>query len=110
MAPNRKPPGNLSRAIAQAVAVETATTTRISASEEPPAGPRTIGTAGATRPNSASPPGMPVVSSSTRSVCTIATARRSAPSSLDSVITCIIEPGLAPISAESRSQPCTTRR
>ncbi len=37
-------------------------------------------------------------------------ARRSAPSSLDNAITCIIEPGLAPISAESRSQRCTTRR
>ena len=43
-------------------------------------------------------------------VCTIAMARRSAPSSLDSAITWIIDPGLAPISADSGSQRCTTRR
>ena len=43
-------------------------------------------------------------------VCTIATAGRSAPSSVESAITCVIEPGLAPINAESGSQRCTRRR
>jgi len=48
--------------------------------------------------------------SKTRTVCTIAMARRSPPSSVDSEITWASEPGLAPSSADSGSQRCTMRR
>jgi hypothetical protein len=110
MAPNNSPAGKRKRQRMIAVAQDTAMRSAISGGDEPPGGPRITGSAGATSPNSASPAGIPVVSSSTRMVCTIAIAGRSAPSSVESAMTCVIEPGLAPSKAESRSQPCTMRR
>ena len=61
----------------------------------------------AVSPNSDSPDGMPTVSATTRSVCTMAMARMSALYSADSTMTCASAPGLAPNSADSRSQPWT---
>ena len=67
-------------------------------------------TAGAIKPNSASPFGRPTTRSNTRTVCTMAMARRSPPSSVASEITCASAPGLAPNSAEAGPSRCTTRR
>ena len=53
---------------------------------------------------------MPSVSATTRMVCTMAMARRSALYSAASVITWASAPGLAPNSADCASQPCTKRR
>jgi hypothetical protein len=93
-----------------ASAVATPISRVISPMTAKPAGPRGIGSAGTTRPKNASPFGRPSTSSRTRTVCTMAMARISPPSSLDNAITWAIEPGLAPNSAESGSQRCTTRR
>ena len=51
-----------------------------------------------------------MVSATTRMVCTMAMARRSALYSADSTITCASAPGLAPNSADCASQPWTKRR
>ena len=110
MAPNMSPPGNRSRRKATANTLATTASRIISPSTEMPAGPRAAATAGTTSPNSARPFGNPTTSSKMRTVCTMAMARRSPPSSVDSAITCANEPGLAPISADSGSHRCTTRR
>ena len=68
------------------------------------------GTGSTVEPASASPAGSPITISSTRITCTTAMPRMSALNSADSAITCAIDPGLAPSSAESGSQPCTNRR
>ena len=57
MAPKMRPPGNRKRISANADAVDTTTMIAISGSEDRPAGPRALGRAGATSPNSASPAG-----------------------------------------------------
>ena len=51
-----------------------------------------------------------MVSATTRMVCTMAMARRSALYSAASVITWASAPGLAPNSADCASQPWTKRR
>jgi hypothetical protein len=53
---------------------------------------------------------MPIVSSTTRMVWTMAMPRTSARYSADSAITCARPPGLAPSSADCRSQPCAKRK
>ena len=93
-----------------AQAVDTAASRIISPSTAIPAGPRATATAGTTSPNSASPFGRPMTISNTRTVCTMAMARRSPPSSDDNAITCAIAPGLAPNSADNGSHRCTMRR
>ena len=109
-APNINPPGNRKYKNATAKLTATATSTIICPSTETSAGPRAAATAGTTSPNKASPFGRPMTINNTRMVCTMAMARRSPPSSDDNAITCAMAPGLAPSSADSGSQRCTTRR
>jgi hypothetical protein len=93
-----------------ASAVDTATRIASSASDEPPAGSGAPITAAPARPNSARLPGRPIMISSTRITCTIATPRTSDLNSAASATTCAIAPGDAPRKAEGQSQPWTKRR
>ena len=107
IAPNSSPAGKRSHHSAKAAAPDTTTTIAISVIEEPPAAPRISGIDGATSPNSAKPPGIPVVRRRMLVVCTMAMAGKLPRSSVEGAITCAIEPGLAPSNADSRSQLCT---
>ena len=110
IAPNNSPPGNFIQRSNSASAVDTTTRTTSSTSDEPPAGSGAPITAPAASPNSARLPGSPIMISSTRITCTIATPRRSALNSAESATTCAIAPGDAPKKAEAQSQPWTKRR
>ena len=106
MVPNNRPPGSRSQNMASPAAVDTANRTASSRSEPLSAPARVIDAEGPASPNSARPAGRPAVSNKPRIVCTTAMARTSALYSVESSITCAIEPGLAPNNAETRSQPC----
>ena len=94
------------------IATTVEATTRIASSSSSAGlnGPPTLRVAWPTSPSSDSPAGKPTATITTRMVCTMAMARRSASSSAASAITCDSPPGAAARYAVIVSQPCTTRR
>src|SRR5262245_41849645 len=82
IAPNKSPPGNRSQCTTTALMVDAVTSTASSPNEElAPAG--VGGRPLAAKPNKASPLGRPIVTTSTRTVWTIAIPRKLAPNSVE---------------------------